>query len=100
MGITVATTLRVMPGKQNQLFETLKAIKKVVEDNGGTYAIRREVAGPQPNAIIAVAQYPDWSNYGKVRSDTELQKLMERNRNSSDPAAEVVTTLILEDVAL
>jgi uncharacterized protein (DUF1330 family) len=100
MAITVATMLKVRPGKQSDLFETLKAVKKAVERAGGTYAVRREFAGPQPNNIIAVAQYPDWSHLGKVRSDPELQKTMDRVRSSSDPAAEVVTTTIFEDVAI
>lgn len=100
MGITVATMLKVRPGKQSELFENLKLVKKAVERAGGTYAVRREVAGPQPNNIITVAQYPDWSHLGKVRSDPELQKLMEKIRSSSDPAAEAVTTTIFEDVAI
>jgi hypothetical protein len=99
MAITLATMLKVRPGKQNELFENLKTVKKAVERAGGTYAVRREVAGPQPNNIITVAQYPDWSHLGKVRSDPEVQKLMDRIRSSSDPAAEPVTTTIFEDVA-
>jgi hypothetical protein len=100
MAITVATMLRVRPGKQNELFESLKMVKKIVERAGGTYAVRREVAGPQPNNIVGVAQYPDWGGLGKVRSDPELQKLLDRIRSSSDPAAEPVTTAIFEDVAI
>ena len=100
MAITVALMLKVRPGKQNELFETLRSVKKAVERAGGTYAVRREVAGPQPNNIITVAQYPDWSHLGKVRSDPELMKVMERVRSSSDPAAEPVTTTIFEDVAI
>ncbi len=100
MAITVATMFRVRPGKQSELFETLKTVKKAVERAGGTYAVRRQFAGPQPNNIIAVAQYPDWGHLGKVRSDPEVQKLLDRVRSSSDPAAEALTTTIFEDVAL
>ena len=100
MAITVGTMLKVRPGKQNELFETLRTVKKAVERAGGTYSVRREVAGPQPNGIITVAQYPDWGHLGKFRSDPELQKLMDRIRSSSDPAAEPVTTTIFEDVAI
>ena len=57
-----------------ELFENLKMAKKAAERAGGTYAVRREVVGPQPNYIITVAQYPDWSHLGKVRSDPEVQK--------------------------
>ena len=100
MAVTLATNLKVHPGKQNELFESLRTIKKAVERAGGTYAVRRQVAGPQPNNIVAVAQYPDWGSLGKVRSDPEVQKLMDRIRNSTDPAAEPVTTMIFEDVAI
>ncbi len=100
MAITVATMLKVRPGKGHELFENLKTVKKAVERAGGTYAVRREVAGPQPNSIITVAQYPDWGHLGKVRSDPELQKLIDRLRSSSDPAAEAMTTTIFEDVAI
>jgi hypothetical protein len=36
MATTVATMLKVPPGKQGELFETLKTIKKAVERAGGT----------------------------------------------------------------
>jgi hypothetical protein len=100
MAITVALMLKVRPGKQNELFETLRSVKKAVERAGGTYAVRREVAGPQPNNLITVAQYPDWSYLGKVRSDPEFMKVMERVRSSADPAAEAQTATIFEDVAI
>jgi len=100
MAISAVTVLKVRPGKEKEIFETLKTVKKIVEHAGRTYSVSREVVGPQPNHIIAVAQYPDWSHVGKVRSDSELQKTMERVRSSSDPAAEVVTTTIFEDVAI
>ncbi|MGO9604017.1 MAG: hypothetical protein ACLQAT_11560 [Candidatus Binataceae bacterium] len=100
MAITVATMLKVLPGKEKEVLERLKTVKKIVERAGGTYAVRRQVAGPQPNHIAAVAQYPDWSHLGKVRSDPELQKLADQLRSSSDPAAEALTSAIFEDVAI
>jgi len=100
MAVTVAVTLKVHPGKQNELFETLKTIKKIVQRAGGTYVVRRQVAGALPNSIIAVSQYPDWNSLGKFRSDPELQKVMDQIRSSKEPAAEPVTTAILEDVAI
>jgi uncharacterized protein (DUF1330 family) len=100
MAILSALMLKVRPGKEKELFEVLKTVKKIVERAGGTYAVSREVAGPQPNNILAVAQYPDWGHLGKVRSDPEYQKLMDRLRSSSDPAAEAVTSAIFEDVAI
>jgi hypothetical protein len=100
MAIIVANMLKVRPGKEKELFEVLKSVKKIVERAGGTYAVSREVVGPQPNNILAVAQYPDWGHFGKVRSDPELQKLLGGLRSNSDPAAEPVTTAIFEDVAI
>ena len=100
MAITSALTLKVRPGKEKQLLEVLKTVKKIVERAGGTYAVRREVVGPQPNNILAVAQYPDWGHLGKVRSDPEYQKLADGLRSNSDPAAEAVASTIFEDVAI
>ena len=100
MAIRAVTILKVRPGKEKEIFDTLKAVKKLVEHAGGTYSVSREVVGPQPNHIVAVAQYPDWSHVGKMRSDPELLKLMDRIRSSSDPAAEAVSSAILEDVAI
>ncbi|MGO8672637.1 MAG: hypothetical protein ACLQVD_14880 [Capsulimonadaceae bacterium] len=100
MAIMSALMLKVRPGKEKDLLELLKTVKKAVERAGGTYAVHREVFGPQPNNIVATAAYPDWGHLSKVRSDPELQKLMDRLRSTSDPAAEAVTSAVFEDVAI
>jgi hypothetical protein len=100
MAVTSVNVFRVHPGRLNELLENLKTVKKVVERAGGTYSLRRQVYGPQPNSIFAVAQYPDWSGLAKVRSDPEIRQFMDRNRANTNPASEMVTSTILEDVPL
>ena len=100
MTVVAVSMLRVQPGRLGEVLENLRMIKKAVERAGGTYTVRRQIVGPQPNNIFAVAQYPDWSALAKARSDTELRQLMERVRSNSNPAAELLTSSILEDVPL
>src|SRR5215472_484441 len=100
MALTYVTRLRVMPGKENELFEILKTVKKAVERAGGTAAVRREVTGPTPGSIIVASQYPDWSNIGKFYSDQELRKLMDIARAQSNPAAELLSSSVLEEVVI
>ena len=38
--------------------------------------------------------------FAKVRSDTELEKFLENMRNNPNPPADVVTTAVLEEVAI
>ena len=100
MAIVAANIFKVRPGKEKQLLELLKTAKKIVERAGGTYTVSREVVGQQPNSILVVGQYPDWGHLGKARSDPEFQKLLDAARSNSDPAAELVTAAIFEDVAI
>ncbi len=46
MAIMSALMLKVRPGKEKDLLELLKTVKKAVERAGGTYAVHREVFGP------------------------------------------------------
>ena len=100
MTVVAASVFRVQPGRLGDLLENLKMVKKAVERAGGTYSVRRQIVGPQPNHVFAVAQYPDWNALAKVRSDTELRQLLERVRSNPNPAAELLTSSILEDVPL
>ncbi len=100
MAITSVPALKVRPGKEKDLLEVLKTVKKIIERAGGTYTVHREVFGPQPNSIVATAAYPDWGHLGKVRTDPEYQKLTDRLRSTSDPAAEALMGAVFEDVAL
>ena len=100
MTLVAASAFRVHPGRLGELLENLKMVKKAVEHAGGTYSVRRQIVGPQPNNIFAVAQYPDWNALAKVRSDAELRQLLERVRSNPNPAAELLASSILEDVPL
>ena len=88
------------PGKDGQLLEAIKTVKKIIERNGGTLMVTRQVIGPQPGDVVAVAQYDDWNGFGKVRSDSELQQLLERMRNNPDPPADVVASAAYEEIEL
>jgi hypothetical protein len=51
-------------------------------------------------SVVAVGRYADWAMFAKVRSDAEFEKFLENMRNNPDPPADVVTSAVLEEVAI
>jgi len=93
-------TLHVRDGKYPEVVENLKMAKRVVERAGGTFHVMRQVAGPAPQSLSTVAEYPDWNALAKARSDPDMVRLQERVRTAASPSADALATLILEDVAI
>jgi quinol monooxygenase YgiN len=100
MTVTTVVAFHVRPGKEGQLLEAIKTVKKIVERAGGTMKVSRQVFGPQPGDVVAVAEYADWSPLAKLRSDPELQQFLERMRNNPEAPAELVVAAAFEEVAL
>ena len=100
MAVRAVVVFHPRPGKDSQLLEAIKAVKKIIERNGGALVVNRQVLGPQPGDVVAVSQYEDWSGYGKVRSDPELQQFLDRMRSNPDPPADVVASAAYEEIML
>jgi len=100
MAVRAVAVFHVRPGKYGQLFEALNVVKKIVERGGGTFVASRQVFGPQPGSVVAVGRYADWAMFAKVRSDAEFEQFLEKMRNNPDPPADVVTSAVLEEVAI
>jgi hypothetical protein len=91
---------RVKPGRYADLFEGIRAVKKIIERLGATLVVSRQTVGPEAGHVIAVAVYENWAAYAKAASDPELQGLIETMRNNANPAWEALTAALLEEVAL
>lgn len=91
---------QVKPGRYGDLFEGLKAVKKIIERLGSTLTVNRVAVGAEATHIIAVIQYADFAAYAKAASDSELAKLIDSMRNNANPPWESLTTALVEEVAL
>ena len=91
---------RLKPGRYTDLFEGLKAVKKIVEGLGATVIVMRQAIGPEAGNVIAVVVYKDYAGYAKVASDPALSGLIDTMRNNLDPAWQGLTVSLNEEVAL
>src|SRR5229473_742597 len=90
----------VKPGRYVDLFEGLRAVKKIVGRLGANLIVNRQTVGPEVSNIIAVVQYENWDAYAKAAADSELQGLIETMRNNANPAWDALTVALVEEVAL
>jgi hypothetical protein len=91
---------RVKPGKYGDLFEGLKAVKKIIERLGATVVVNRQVVGHETGNIFAVFVYKDYAAYAKAASDPELSGLIDTMRNNPNPPWDAITVALNEEVAL
>jgi hypothetical protein len=91
---------RVKPGRYSDLFEGIKAVKKVIERLGATLVVNRQTIGPEPGNIFVVIAYQDYAAYAKAASDPEGAALIDAMRNNPDPAWEELTITLNEEVTL
>ena len=80
--------------------ENFKAVKRLVQGAGGTFRVHRQLFGAQINTLIAVSEYKDWNGFAKVRSDPEFLKLVERIRSSANPASDIISGDLFEEIPL
>jgi hypothetical protein len=91
---------RVKPGRDADLLEAIRAVKKIIEPLGANVVVNRQVVGPEAGNIIAVVVYKDYAGYAKVASDPELSKLGDTMRNNSNLPWDAFTSALNEEVAL
>ena len=98
--IREVVNFRLKAGKEPDLLEAAKTIKKHFDRLGVTLFVVRQVAGPESGNIIGVEQYSDWNHFAKVRSDPEIAQFLDRLRRDANPPWESFTVSISEEVAL
>ena len=91
---------RVKPGRYAELFEGIKAVKKVIEKLGATVIVNRQQIGPEVGNVFVVVAYSDYAAYAKVASHPEFSGLIEAMRNNHNPAWESITTTLNEEVEI
>ena len=96
--VSAVLSFRPRDGRLGEQLENLKAVKQLVERAGGTFRVHRQLFGPQANTLVAVSEYKDWNSFGKLRSDLEFQKLVDRIRSSANPAADIVSGQLYEEL--
>jgi hypothetical protein len=98
--VRVVVNFRVKPGKEADLLEGIRAVKKHLDRLGESLTVVRQVSGPEPGNIVAVGQCSGWDHFAKVQSDTEFAKLLQGLRSDTNPAWESMTVAVNEEVAL
>jgi hypothetical protein len=95
----IVMDLKVKPGRQNELLEGLKGLKKVAERLGGQLRANRVRFG-DPVHLFAVAEWPDIPAWTKAQTDAELVALADAMRNNPNPPWESLSLMLLEDIPL
>ncbi|HLW69939.1 MAG TPA: hypothetical protein VKS22_04895 [Candidatus Binataceae bacterium] len=98
--VRVVANFRVKPGRYADLFEGIKAVKKIAEGLGATGVVSRQTIGPETGNVFAVFVYKDHAAYAKVASDPAVTGLIDSMRNNPNPAWEGLTVSLNEEVAL
>jgi hypothetical protein len=100
MAVSAVLSFRTRDGRLGEQLETLKGVKRLVERAGGTFRVHRQLFGPQANTLVGVSEYKDWNGFAKLRSDSEFLQLVDRIRSSANPAADIVSGELYEEVAI
>ncbi len=102
MAISQATLLRPLPNRLDDFISRLQTAKSIFEKNGATVRCYRTVAGSDGNAVLFTSTVDDWDAWAKAAKATEGNadfQAFERLA-ANDPAAEVVSSGILEEFEL
>ena len=70
--IRVVVNFRVKPGKEGDLFEGLRAVKKHHERLGAGFFVVRQAFGPEAGNIVAVGQYSNWDAFASCTRTPRL----------------------------
>jgi len=98
--VRVVVNFRMKPGKEADLFEGLRTIKKHHDRLGAGFSVVRQAFGPDAGNIVAVGQYSSWDAFAKLESDPEFTQLLQAMRSNANPPWEAVTASVNEEVAL
>ena len=102
MTVSQATLLRPLPNRLDDFLARLQTAKSLFEKNGATVRFYRTVAGPESNAVLFTSTVDDWDAWAKAAKATEANvdwQTFERE-SANDPAAEVLSSGILEEFDL
>jgi hypothetical protein len=98
--VRLVVNFAVKPGRYNDLFEGLRALKKVVERLGASFVVNRVRVGAEPTHIIAVGVWSDLTAWAKGATDSELTGLLDSMRGNANPSWDSFTVMLLEEVPL
>jgi hypothetical protein len=98
--VRLVVNFAVKPGRYNDLFEGLRALKKVIERLGASFVVNRIRVGAEPTHIIAVGVWSDLAAWAKGATDSELTGLLDSMRGNANPSWESFTVTLLEEVPL
>jgi hypothetical protein len=98
--VRIVVNFRVKPGKEADLLEGIRAVKKHLDRLGESLTVVRQVSGPEPGNIVAVGQCSGWDHFAKVQSDPELAKLLQDLRSDTSPAWEAMSVAVNEEIVL
>jgi len=98
--VRVVVIFRMKPGKEADLFEGLRTIKKHHDRLNAGFSVVRQAYGPEAGNIVAVGQYSGWDAFAKLHSDSEFAKLLQGMRSNANPPWEAVTASVNEEVEL
>jgi hypothetical protein len=102
MAISQVTVLRPLPNRLEDFLSHLQTAKSIFEKSGATVHFHRTVAGSEPNAVLLTSTVADWGAWAKaakaVEGNADYQAFERQTAN--DPAAEVVSSGIVEEFDL
>jgi hypothetical protein len=102
MPISQVTLLRPLPNRLDDFISRLETAKSIFEKSGATVHFYRTVAGSEANAVLFTSTVDNWDAWAKAAKATEGNadyQAFERE-SANDPAAEIVTSGILEEFNL
>ena len=102
MTVSQAILLRPLPGRLDDFISRLQSTKALFEKSGATVNFYRTVAGSESNAVLFTSTVDDWDAWAKAAKTTEGNadfQAFERE-SANDPAAEILSTGILESFDL
>jgi hypothetical protein len=77
---------------------------KIVTRCGGKLRVWNSFYGGEPNTVGAVIETADWKAHGdyhaKLIADPDYQALLAEITSRRDPSADLITTQVLEEVAV
>ena len=102
MTVSQAVLLRPLPGRLDDFLRRLETAKSLFEKSGASVRWYRTVAGSAPGTVLFTSTVDDWDAWAKAAKATEGNadyQAFERE-TANDPAAEVISTGILESFDL
>ena len=99
MAISQVSLLRPLPNRLDDFITRLNTAKSLFEKNGATVHFYRTVAGSEANAVLFTSTVADWDAWAKAAKATEGNADYQEfeRQNANDPAAEILSTGILEE---